>query len=80
MVVVEWPGGPPTVKQLCERYGLSRSDLDADFGVVEVDPERSLYTVLVDEKAAARVDPAQASGWSGPMSNPPIEPFGGQDV
>lgn len=79
MVVIEWPGGPPTIEAVCERYGLSRADFDPSFGVVAVDPDRDLYTVLVDAAAAERVEPERARGWGGPAANPPIEPFGGGD-
>ena len=49
-------------------------EIDAEFGVVPIDPDNHLYTVLVDEQASARV--AGQPGVEGPFSNPRIEPFG----
>jgi hypothetical protein len=56
------------------KLGLSESELDRDFGVVEIDRAHHQYAVLVDDCAAERVK--GASGVEGPFSNPRIEPFG----
>lgn len=53
---------------------LEAEELDPEFGVVELDPETHRYAVLVDERAATRVQ--GAPGIEGPFANPPIEPFG----
>jgi hypothetical protein len=76
MVTIQGPGEPPTVAELRRRYQLDESEIDASFGVVEVDPTEHVYTVLVEESAAAKVRPDQ--GWTvqGPYSNPRVEPFG----
>ena len=77
MFNVHWPEGHPTVGQICQKYGLSPQDLDDQFGVIEVDPAEHVYTILVDESAAARLEPDRADrGLEGPFSNPKIEPFG----
>jgi hypothetical protein len=63
-----------SVEQVRRRLGLSGDELDADFGVVELDPAQHRYAVLVDEEAAARVE--GMPGVEGPFANPRIEPFG----
>jgi hypothetical protein len=57
--------------------GLGDDDIDAEFGVVNIDPNRDRYAVLVEESAAERV--GNAPGVDGPFSNPRIEPFGPPD-
>ncbi|MFO0896648.1 MAG: hypothetical protein U0836_04375 [Pirellulales bacterium] len=75
MVNLSGLSAPPTLAEVQARYGLSADDLDPEFGVIEVDPEEHIYTVLVEEQAAARITGADpATG--GPFSNPPIAPFG----
>lgn len=75
MVNLTGLSAPPTLAEVQTRYGLSASDLDPEFGVIEVDPEEHVYTVLVDESVAARITGADPAA-SGPFSNPPIAPFG----
>jgi hypothetical protein len=74
MLTVKLDPSHATPSDASERLGLAEDELDADFGVVNVDPEQDLYAVLVDEETAARLsgDP----GVEGPFANPPIEPFG----
>jgi hypothetical protein len=57
--------------------GLSDEEIDAEFGVVNIDPKGDRYAVLVEESAAERV--GKQPGVEGPFSNPPIEPFGPPD-
>lgn len=57
-----------------EDLGLSDEEIDADFGLVEIDPEARRYAILVDGPAAQRV--GGKAGVEGPFANPPIEPFG----
>lgn len=52
--------------------GIPERDLDADFGVVEIDPDARRYAVLVDERSAATV--RRRPGVEGPFADPPIEP------
>ena len=54
--------------------GLAPEELDPGFGVVNISPAEHLYTILVDDSAAARV--ADADQVEGVFSNPRIEPFG----
>jgi hypothetical protein len=74
MLTLELASSEATAAQVRRKLGLRPGELDASFGVVEIDPARHLYTVLVDEKAAERV--AGLPGVEGPHANPPIEPFG----
>jgi hypothetical protein len=53
--------------------GLSEAEVDAGFGVVNISPREHLYTILVDEAAAARVQDADAV--EGVYGNPRVEPF-----
>ncbi len=74
-----WKNGPPTLQEVCEKYGLRLDEVDAEFGVIAIDPEADLYTILVDETASWRIGGqggSDAEGWQGPFSNPRIEPFG----
>jgi hypothetical protein len=77
MVSFEVAGAAPTVEELKERFGLSDEEIDASFGVVEIDPQTHTYTILVEESAAEKVQPGGSIGKvEGPFSNPRIEPFG----
>jgi hypothetical protein len=74
MLTVELDPAEATVDKAAERLGIERDRIDAEFGVVSIDPEQNLYTVLVDEQVAAEA--AGRPGVEGPFSNPRIEPFG----
>lgn len=76
MVTFQVKGAAPTVDGLQERFSLTDEEIDRSFGVVEVDSEDRIFTILVEESAVEKV---QADGpitkVAGPYSNPPIEPF-----
>jgi hypothetical protein len=74
MITVELDPAEATVDKAAERLGVELDRIDSDFGVVSIDPEQNLYTVLVDEQDAAGA--AGRPGVEGPFSNPRIEPFG----
>jgi hypothetical protein len=74
MMTVELDPEEATVAKAAERLGVEPDRIDAEFGVVSIDPEQNLYTVLVDEQVAAGA--AGRPGVEGPFSNPRIEPFG----
>jgi hypothetical protein len=76
MVNITSPSGQPSLAEIQNRYGISAEELDREFGVVAVDPEANVYTVLVDEQAAAKITPDAEWNVEGPFSNPKIEPFG----
>lgn len=70
---INWTGSKPTLEQIANRFGFDKKDLDEDFGVVEIDPQDNLYSILVEENA---VVPKEEGDIKGPFSNPRIEPFG----
>ena len=74
LMTVELAPEAASLADAAARLGLAPDDLDAEYGVVPVDPDNQLYSVLVDEAAgeAAR----GREGVRGPFSNPRIEPFG----
>jgi hypothetical protein len=57
-----------------EDLGLGDAEIDAEFGVVEIDPDAHQYAILVEGQAAERL--GGTAGVEGPFANPPIEPFG----
>ena len=63
-----------SVAAVRRRLGLAENELDKEFGIVCIDPEKSLYTILVDEQAAAKLEGNEAV--QGPFANPSIETFG----
>lgn len=67
------------LKGVRERLGITPDQIDDEFGVVAIDPEQSLYTVLVDESAVSSLgeEHTKARGTvKGPFANPRIEGFG----
>lgn len=73
MLTVKLDPERATLADASRELGVDEAELDPDFGVVNIDPDEDLFTVLVDEQTAERVD-GKAAG--GPYANPPIEPFG----
>ena len=73
MMTVELPPGAVSLAEAADRLGLDPGALDAEYGLVELDPGNNLYAVLVDE--AAGVQASGREGVEGPFSNPRIEPF-----
>ena len=74
MVTVHLDPDHATIGDARDRLRVGEHDLDADFGVVTIDPDADLYAVLVDEGAASTA--ARTPGAAGPFSNPRIESFG----
>ena len=76
MLTIHAKGNRPTVESVRSRYGLTVAELDENFGVVEIDLDEGLFTILVADSAATKVH--SGSGWEveGPYSNLLIEPFG----
>jgi hypothetical protein len=72
LMVVNGQAGPPTIAEAAKQLGVVPADLDSEFGVVTISPDRHLYSVRVD---ASKL-PSGGSGKSGPFSDPPISPFG----
>jgi hypothetical protein len=66
--MLEWGGEAPSLDEAAQRLGLTGADLDADFGVALIDPEKHLYAVRgISEHAAGRGEA---------FSDPPISHFG----
>jgi hypothetical protein len=63
----------PTISEVIERFSLDESDIDRDFGVVELDPDEHLFTALIEAPAAARIHGVDSE--VGVHSNPPMRPF-----
>ena len=74
MVTLRLPPEQATLEEVRRLLGLSPEEVDPAFGVVNISPAEHLYTILVDEAAAARI--ANADPVQGVFSNPRIEPFG----
>ena len=74
MMTVELPGDAATLGEAAKRLGLAQEALDPEYGIVPVDPDNGLYSVLVEESISRHAKGRDGVG--GPFSNPRIEPFG----
>jgi hypothetical protein len=74
LMTVELEPDAATVADAAVKLGLDPADIDDEFGVVSVDPDNHLFSVLVSKEAGARA--RGAGGVEGPFSDPRIEPFG----
>ena len=75
LMTVMIPGGAPGIERAAKTLGVAPGALDHRYGVVPIDPSRNLYAVQVREDALPK-SPAADGDYSGPFSNPRIEPFG----
>jgi hypothetical protein len=76
---VRWTGERPTLEAICQRFGFTTDELDQQYGVIEIDPDEHVYSILVEDSAVARVGAewrTEGTPLEGPFSNPRIEPFG----
>ncbi|MBK8501008.1 MAG: hypothetical protein IPL46_01740 [Saprospiraceae bacterium] len=70
-----WKGEePPSIQDLEQRFNLKKEDLDPEFGIVLIDPEKLLYSVLLNQEVAAKLQGYEGN-LRGPYSNPRIEPM-----
>jgi hypothetical protein len=74
-----WPGKkPPGIQDLEQQFDLKKEDLDPEFGIVLIDLEKSLYSILVNQDIVARLSGYEGD-LRGPYSNPKIEPMNLQE-
>jgi hypothetical protein len=74
MMTIHAPGGQPDLQGVMQKYGLTSSEIDQQFGVVPLGNDD--YTILVESTAAHKISPDTDWDTSGPYSNPKIETFG----
>ena len=74
-----WQGQePPSIHDLELKFGLKKNDLDPEFGIVLIDPEKSIYSILVNQEVVAKLSGYEGD-LRGPYSNPRIEPMNLQE-
>jgi hypothetical protein len=71
---------PPTIEEVRREWHLGADDLNANYGVVPIDPRAGLYVVLVRPEAVPRLErELQSRGIRndpavGVFANPRVEP------
>lgn len=75
MVTLKLDPEQATVGAVRKRFDLEPGEIDASFGVIDVDPSRHIYAVLVDEQAATSITGRDPDA-GGPFADVKIEPFG----
>ncbi len=73
MVTLALEPSDASLAHVIERFGLSPDEIDSTFGLVRIDPESNLYTVLVEPAAGERM--AGEGHARGPYADPTIEPY-----
>jgi hypothetical protein len=63
----------PKLRQIAEKLHIVETDLDPEFGVVLIDPDKQQYCIMIDAEVLKKIDPD--SEIQGPFSNPRIEPM-----
>ena len=74
IVTLQLDPGESDFNAVKDRLALRDSEVDSDFGLVEISPRRHLYTMLVEPRAAARVRSHQ--GVMRVSSNPVVAALG----
>ena len=75
LMTVDWPGKEkPSFKQIADHLKIEVKNIDANYGLVLIDPEKNAYAFQVDEATVSRIRPG-IKGLRGPFSDPKIEPF-----
>jgi hypothetical protein len=77
MVTLRLDPGMATLPEVLGLLSLAPDEVDPGFGVVPINPAERLYTILVDEAAAARI--ADAPQVEGVFGNPRIEQLGPEE-
>jgi hypothetical protein len=66
-------GSAPTYESVARQIGVDPEDIDRSFGIVLLDPTRSLYAV---QARADRIPTTTAAeSYQGPFANPEIGPL-----
>lgn len=79
MVTIQSDGPAPSIDELANRFTFTRDDIDPEFGVIRLEPDKPDsrdYVILVSEEAAAKIRGTPGNKASQPFSNPKIAPFG----
>jgi hypothetical protein len=77
MTVVGRGRQQPSLAAAAKQLGVATADVDADYGVVPVDPEKGIYAVMV---RADRLHPDDSGQpYRGPYANLPIVPLDADD-
>ena len=74
MVTLCLPPSAATLTSVRAKYALGPHDVDHNFGVTCISPEKNLYAILVTDTVADRIEGSE--GVTGAFSNPKIETFG----
>jgi hypothetical protein len=64
-----------SIASVAQYLGVQPSELDAEFGVVSVDPQRQLYAIMIAENRMKGVLVRLGPKAKGPFSDPEIGPF-----
>ena len=73
-MTVRLEGTSPSPSDAARVLGVSVAALDVEFGLVAIDPAKSLYCVMVGEEFLPKVRSGGDIG--GPYANPRIDTFG----
>lgn len=68
--------GKPSLEEAASKLGLHVEDLDQEFGVVSLDPEKRLYCVKAYLERLPLEFSVNQEEYPGPYSNPDIAPLG----
>jgi hypothetical protein len=74
MMTLQLDPSEANLTAVSRRLNLKEDEIDPNFGVVNIDPVKNLYTILVDEAVATKLQGSE--GIEGPYSNPKIETCG----
>ena len=78
LMMVVGAGVAPSRSAAADQLGVAVTDIDADYGVVPIDPDRDVYAVRVRaDRLPSEND--ETKPYRGPYSDPKIAPFGGPD-
>lgn len=73
MLTIVREGETPSLESVAQMLHVPKAALNAEFGVVLIDPSDTKYAVLIDESYASNVSGPNVKG---PFSNPRIAHYG----